>query len=89
MEIDFDAASSEASSFELEPTSGAVMLDQEMRHREEAWARGNIFTGCEEFDNHVLLGGFERGRVVGLSAEGETFGLLVRIPAASVRINGF
>lgn len=70
--------SSEASYFEQEPISGAVLLDQELLHREECEAKGNVLTGCYELDAYVLLGGLPRGGVVGLSAEEETFGLLVR-----------
>lgn len=80
MDVEHSDTSSEASYFEQEPISGAVLLDQELLHREGCEARGNILTGCHELDNHVLLGGLARGRVVGLSAEGETFGLLVRTP---------
>jgi len=80
MEIDASEASPEASYSELEPTSAAVLLDQEITHREGLESRGNIFTGCDELDDHVLLGGMQRGRVIGLSAEEETFGLLVREP---------
>ncbi|OIW31225.1 hypothetical protein CONLIGDRAFT_679952, partial [Coniochaeta ligniaria NRRL 30616] len=76
MDVDPSDTASEASYFEQEPISGAVLLDQELLHREACSARGNIFTGCEELDNHVLLGGLARGRVVGLSAEEESFGLL-------------
>ncbi|KAB5547240.1 hypothetical protein GE09DRAFT_1191021 [Coniochaeta sp. 2T2.1] len=75
MDIDSDA-SLEASVFEQEPISGAVLLDQELLHRETFISRGNIFTGCAELDEDVLIGGLERGRVMGLSAE-EGFGLLL------------
>ncbi len=34
-------------------------------------------TGCSELDDYLLLGGFERGSVVGVSAEEEEMGLLV------------
>jgi hypothetical protein len=78
MESEPDDSSSEDSCYPLEPISGAVLLDQELIHQEVAKARGNIFTGCDEVDSHVLLGGVERGWVVGLSAEDEVFGLLVR-----------
>ncbi|KAB5560035.1 hypothetical protein GE09DRAFT_1236557 [Coniochaeta sp. 2T2.1] len=76
MDIDSDA-SSEASVFDQEPISGAVLLDQGLLHRETCISRGNVFTGCAELDEDVLVGGLERGRVVGLSAEEEGFGLLL------------
>lgn len=35
-------------------------------------------SGCDEVDNNILLGGFERGTVVGISSEDENeFGLSV------------
>jgi hypothetical protein len=46
-------------------------------------------TGCRELDEYVLLGGFERGSVVGVSAEDEDVGMLVsslRSELAAVRI---
>lgn len=84
MDLDAKAGdtSSEASYFEQEPVSGAVLLDQELLHREACSARGNILTGCGDLDGHVLVGGLARGRVVGVSAEEESFGLLVRSPLA-------
>ena len=78
MEIANSDLSSEASAFEQEPLSGAVILHQELLYRESCTARGNVSTGCTELDEDVLIGGLERGRVVGLSAEEEGFGLLVR-----------
>jgi hypothetical protein len=87
METEQSDSSSEASYFALEPISGAVLLDQELLRYEVSQSRGSIFTGCEELDHHVLLGGLERGWVVGLSAEEETFGLLVRSnPPAAVEL---
>lgn len=79
MDVEPSDTSSEASYFEQEPVSGAVLLDQELLHREACAERGNVLTGCEELDNHVLLGGLARGGVVGLSAEEDSFGLLVRL----------
>jgi RecA/RadA recombinase len=78
METEASDTSSEASYFEQEPISGAVLLDQELLHREKCEVKGTILTGCSGLDDYVLLGGLTPGRVVGLSAEDETFGLLVR-----------
>lgn len=69
---------SQASShFQLEPVSGATLFEQETRRRDALARRGRCLTGCSELDDQVLLGGFERGCVVGVSAEEEDVGLLV------------
>ncbi|KAI3393635.1 hypothetical protein diail_3862 [Diaporthe ilicicola] len=69
---------SQASShFPLEPVSGATLFEQEVRRRNALARRGKCLTGCRELDDEVLLGGFERGCVVGVSAEEEKVGLLV------------
>lgn len=69
---------SQASShFQLEPVSGATLFEQETRRRDALARRGRCVTGCRELDEQVLLGGFERGCVVGVSAEEEDVGLLV------------
>lgn len=76
---------SQASShFQIEPVSGATLFDQETRRRDTLARRGRCLTGCRELDDQVLLGGFERGCVVGVSAEEEDVGLLVSmtIPGA-------
>lgn len=71
---------SQASShFHLEPVSGATLFEQETRRRDALARRGRCLTGCRELDEQVLLGGFERGCVVGVSAEDEDVGLLVSI----------
>lgn len=69
---------SQASShYQIEPVSGATLFEQETRRRVELVRRGRCLTGCCELDDQVLLGGFERGCVVGISAEEEDVGLLV------------
>lgn len=69
---------SQASShFQLEPVSGATLFEQEARRRDALTRRGRCRTGCRELDDEVLLGGFERGCVVGVSAEEEEVALLV------------
>ncbi|KAI8961795.1 hypothetical protein F5Y11DRAFT_215830 [Daldinia sp. FL1419] len=61
----------------LEPISGATLYELESKRREALRRRGRVKTGCAEVDDAVLLGGLERGSVVGLSAEEVEFGLLV------------
>ncbi|KAK7917093.1 hypothetical protein PG985_010701 [Apiospora marii] len=73
---------SQASShFPLEPISGATLFDVEVARREQLHRRGALATGCGEIDRQVLGGrgggGFERGSVVGISAEGMDTGLLI------------
>lgn len=69
---------SQASShFQLEPVSGATLFEQETRRRDALARRGRCLTGCCELDDQVLVGGFERGCVVGVSAEEDDVGLLV------------
>lgn len=63
----------------LDPVSGATLFEQETRRRDGLRRRGNCLAGCRELDHEVLLGGFERGCVVGLSAEEEEVGLLVSL----------
>ncbi|KAI1658779.1 hypothetical protein F4813DRAFT_44199 [Daldinia decipiens] len=61
----------------LEPISGATLYKLESARRETLRRRGRVRTGCAEVDDAVLLGGLERGSVVGVSAEDVEFGLLV------------
>lgn len=71
---------SQASShFQLQPVSGATLFEQETRRRDALAKRGRCLTGCSELDDQVLLGGFERGCVVGISAEEDDVGLLVSV----------
>lgn len=63
----------------LEPVNGLVLYRREAARRDSLLSSGNLATGCGELDDEVLAGGgFERGCVVGVSAEQEDFGLLVR-----------
>lgn len=57
--------------FVLEPISAAVLATSETRRRDQAAALGRLRTGCDDVDDYVLLGGLERGSVVGVSAEEE------------------
>ena len=60
------------------PLPASLLLDQELARRGcHSAANGNLMTGCSELDHYLLLGGFERGSVVGMSAEEEEMGLLV------------
>ncbi|KAK8024092.1 hypothetical protein PG993_012158 [Apiospora rasikravindrae] len=70
---------SQASShFPLEPISGSTLYDVEVARREQLHRRGTLATGCGEIDGQVLGGrGFERGSVVGISAEHMDTGLLI------------
>ncbi|CAM1502252.1 Fc.00g042360.m01.CDS01 [Cosmosporella sp. VM-42] len=71
-----DQPPSQASShFPLEPIPASILADREVQRRNALIARGNFMTGCAELDDYVLLGGFERGCVVGLSAEDEEMGV--------------
>lgn len=54
----------------LEPVSGKILVDQECRRRDALCSQGHLATGCGELDDGALAGGgFERGCVVGVSAE--------------------
>lgn len=77
MEEDENPNSQASSHFCLDPIPASVLLDQEVARRDGLKRRGNIMTGCRELDDNALLGGFERGNVVGLSAEDDEVGLLV------------
>ncbi|KAL1846017.1 hypothetical protein VTK73DRAFT_382 [Phialemonium thermophilum] len=72
-------ASQASSHFPLEPLSGSVFLELEANRRDELARKGRLRTGCRGLDDYLLLGGFERGCVVGVSAEDdeEDLGLLM------------
>lgn len=72
-----------SSHFQIEPISGATLFEQEARRRDALARRGRCLTGCRELDDHVLLGGFERGCVVGISADDEDVGLLIGLQAVA------
>ncbi|KAL8413512.1 hypothetical protein RB594_004955 [Gaeumannomyces avenae] len=60
------------------PVDGLTLHRREAAQRDSLLSRGNLATGCGEIDDEVLAGGgFERGCVVGVSAEQEEFGLLI------------
>ncbi|KAL0937369.1 uncharacterized protein CTRU02_207100 [Colletotrichum truncatum] len=77
-----DPVASQASShFPLEPISAAVLCRKETKRRDALKKRGPVRVGCPEIDEYVLMGGLERGSVVGLSAESEQMGLLISMQA--------
>ncbi|KAM5346543.1 hypothetical protein ACJ41O_009548 [Fusarium nematophilum] len=69
------AASQASSHFSLEPVPVSVLADKEGRRRDEAVELGLCRTGCSSLDDYVLAGGFERGSIVGISAEDEEMGV--------------
>ncbi len=70
-------ASQASSHFPLEPVRGDTLFALEVERKRRLRSRGNVLTGCPELDEYVLLGGLQRGCVVGISAEQEEMGLLV------------
>ncbi|KAI8681501.1 hypothetical protein NCS55_00401600 [Fusarium keratoplasticum] len=68
-------ASQGSSHFALDPIPASVLADKEARRRDAAVEMGYCMTGCAILDDEVLLGGFERGSVVGVSAEDEEMGV--------------
>lgn len=54
------------------PVSAAVLASIEKQRRDFVTSLGPCRSGCDDLDGYVLLaGGFERGSVVGISAEDE------------------
>ncbi|KAK4145749.1 uncharacterized protein C8A04DRAFT_10379 [Dichotomopilus funicola] len=80
----------------MEPLPASLLLDHEIARKEALADKGNVMTGCPELDEYVLLGGLERGSVVGVSAEEEEMSMLVGFqflarlvatePTANVRV---
>lgn len=62
----------------LEPVPATIVAENERRRRSSNRDLGPCRSGCAAIDDYVLLGGLERGCVVGLSAEREDFGITVR-----------
>jgi len=60
-----------------EPVQASVLFAEESARRHALKGRGTLRTGCAELDGALLLGGFERGCVVGVSAEEEDFAVTV------------
>lgn len=62
----------------LEPVVASAVLNGERERRISNQKLGACRTGCDDIDDYVLMGGLERGAVVGLSSEREDeFGLVV------------
>lgn len=76
-------ASQASSHFPLEPISADILAENEAKRRTDATSLGPVRSGCTDLDGYVLLGGLEMGCVVGVSAEEEGIGLLVRYPSPS------
>ncbi|OHW94255.1 hypothetical protein CSPAE12_07172 [Colletotrichum incanum] len=76
---EFFSGSQASSHFTLEPISAAVLCSRETKRRDAVNTRGSLRVGCREVDEEVLVGGFERGSVVGISAESEQMGLLALV----------
>ncbi|KAF4967021.1 hypothetical protein FZEAL_10582, partial [Fusarium zealandicum] len=77
-------ASQASSHFPLEPIPASVLADKEARRRDEVLKLGACKTGCVRLDDEVLVGGFERGSVAGISAEDEEMGLGLQTLAHSL-----
>ncbi len=55
-------------------------MEEEFRRRDTCAALGNVMSGCAAVDLKVMKTGFERGSIVGISAEnGNTFGEVVSL----------
>lgn len=76
----FSSSSHASSHFPIQPLPASLLVDREVARKEWLAATngggggtGNLVmtTGCRGLDEYVLLGGLERGSVVGVSAEGE------------------
>ncbi|KAF9879625.1 hypothetical protein CkaCkLH20_03168 [Colletotrichum karsti] len=84
-----DPITSQASShFPLEPISADVLLRRETKRRDALREMGRVRTGCRGVDEYVLAGGFERGSVVGISAENEQLGVLISMQAVAKEVCG-
>ena len=67
------------SHFTLEPVPATVVAENETRRRDGNQQLSHCRSGCADIDDYVLLGGLERGSVVGVSAEKEEFGVTVSL----------
>ncbi|KAJ4298655.1 hypothetical protein N0V88_003686 [Collariella sp. IMI 366227] len=61
--------------FPIQPLPASLLVDQEIIRKGHLARKGNLMTGCKELDEYVLLGGLERGSVVGVSAEEDDVGV--------------
>jgi hypothetical protein len=67
---------------DVDVISGDVLLDEECDLANVLLSKRRPVTGCSEIDETLLRTGFDRGRVVGISAERDHFALLVSLPSA-------
>ncbi|KAG5977224.1 hypothetical protein E4U56_000189 [Claviceps arundinis] len=68
----------------LPPLPAHILAAQEVRRRNALRERGPCRSGCGDLDSHVLRGGgFERGCVVGVSAEEEGVGMALGLQVLS------
>ncbi|ROT35383.1 hypothetical protein SODALDRAFT_328723 [Sodiomyces alkalinus F11] len=74
-------SSGSSTGWPIEPVSAAILHSRDIKRRDALLRRGPVRTGCNEVDEYVLLGGFERGSVVGITAEGEAFGMRLAFQA--------
>ncbi|QPC58582.1 hypothetical protein HYE67_000813 [Fusarium culmorum] len=70
--------------FPLEPIPASVLARKEANRRDAVALLGSYKTGCAVVDENVLLGGFDRASIVGVSAEDEELG----VQPASVMLTG-
>ncbi|KAM0357523.1 hypothetical protein ACHAPY_004766 [Fusarium culmorum] len=63
--------------FPLEPIPASVLARKEANRRDAVALLGSYKTGCAVVDENVLLGGFDRASIVGVSAEDEELGVQV------------
>ncbi|PTD05029.1 hypothetical protein FCULG_00002452 [Fusarium culmorum] len=61
--------------FPLEPIPASVLARKEANRRDAVALLGSYKTGCAVVDENVLLGGFDRASIVGVSAEDEELGV--------------
>ncbi|KID89553.1 hypothetical protein MGU_03600 [Metarhizium guizhouense ARSEF 977] len=69
--------------FPLAPVAASILAERETERRNHLRQLGYFKTACSEIDDYVLLGGLERGHVVGLSAEEESFGVALGLQVLS------
>lgn len=84
MEPDVPHTSQASSHYPLDPITGTTLFGLETSRRENLRKLGTLRTGCREIDEQVLVDGFDRGAVVGISAEEVDTGMLVSLPALGV-----
>ena len=69
------------------PLPASIIAAEQREQRDMLKGLGTCRSDCGEVDDYVLMGGFERGSVVGISAEDETqIGLAVCSPKANTHL---